>query len=153
MRFTLHLNGTVHSLEVEPDTPLLWVLREELGLVGAKYGCGTGDCGACTVLVAGQPRRSCLLRIARLGNAEVITIEGLTGPVASGVLRAWREIDNAECGYCQSGQILTAVALLSRVSEPSDQQIDLAFDGNICRCTAYLGIRRAVHYASTIIER
>ncbi|WP_239025158.1 (2Fe-2S)-binding protein [Rhodoligotrophos defluvii] len=153
MRFSIRVNGTVHRVEAEPDTPLLWILRDVLGLTGTKYGCGTGDCGACTVLVGSRPRRSCQLRIARLGHASIVTIEGISGAVADGVLKAWREADLSECGYCQSGQIITAIALLTTNVQPSDREIDQAFDGSICRCTAYLGIRRAVHHAANIIKR
>lgn len=152
MRFSLRVNGINYGVEVEPDTPLLWVLRDDLGLTGTKYGCGTGHCGTCTVLIGGQPHRACEVPISEISSG-VVTIEGVSGPVAEGVIRAWREIDLAECGYCQSGQIITAIALLTEIPWPSDRQIDLAFDGNLCRCAAYLAIRRAVHHAANIIKR
>ncbi len=152
MGISLKVNGRVHIVDAPPDTPLLWILRDELGLTGAKYGCGTGDCGSCMVLIAGQPHPSCQWRLSRVPRGGVVTIEGIEGPVAEAVRTAWRHIDLAECGYCQSGQIITAIALLSATPRPSDRQIDLAFNSTICRCACYLGIRRAVYYAADLIK-
>jgi isoquinoline 1-oxidoreductase subunit alpha len=152
MEFTLNVNGSSHTVEVDEDTPLLWVLRDNLGLTGTKFGCGIAQCGACTVFLDGQPLRSCTLPISRIGGAEVTTIEGLTGPEAKAVQAAWIETDVPQCGYCQSGQVMSAVALLKEVKRPSDQDIDLAMNGNICRCATYVRIRAAIHKAEQALE-
>ena len=145
---TLTVNGEPHAVEVPDDTPLLWVLREEIGLVGTKFGCGMGLCGACTVHMDGQPVRSCQTRIGDVGEAKVVTIEGVSGRVAEAVQGAWRRLDVVQCGYCQSGQIMSAIGLLSGNAKPTDADIDGAMDGNICRCGTYQRIRAAIHDAA-----
>jgi isoquinoline 1-oxidoreductase alpha subunit len=141
------LNGEIRDVDVDPETPLLWVLRDQLNLTGTKYGCGIGQCGACTVLVNGRPVRSCRLLIREAENFEVVTIEGLSTDASHRVQQAWIEEDVPQCGYCQSGQILTAVVLLRDHSNPTDAEIDEAMT-NICRCGTYPRIRRAVHVAA-----
>ena len=148
---TLDINGRAHVLDgIDPDTPLLWVLRDELRLVGAKYGCGIAQCGSCTVLLDGEPVRACVLPAAAAAGRRVRTIEGLAAP--DGTLhplqQAWMREDVAQCGYCQSGQLMTAVALLETNPAPTDADIDRALDGNLCRCGTYLRIRRAIHAAA-----
>ncbi len=146
----LHVNGRSHQVDVDGDTPLLWVLRDSLGLVGTKFGCGGGFCGACTVHVDGAATRSCTLPVATLGGRPVTTIEGLA-PADGGlhpVQRSWVEHDVAQCGYCQAGQIMTAAALLARTPNPSDEQIAAAMQGNLCRCGTYVRIREAVRRAA-----
>ena len=144
----LSVNGTAHELDVEPDTPLLWVLRDELGLLGTKFGCGIAQCGACTVHVDGRPRRSCVTPVSAVAG-EVTTIEALGTPAAPSALqRAWIEHQVAQCGYCQSGQIMSAAALLAEIPEPSDADIDRAMAGNLCRCGTYPRIRAAIHAAA-----
>jgi isoquinoline 1-oxidoreductase alpha subunit len=150
--FTLKVNGTVHEVDVEPDTPLLWVLRDELKLTGTKFGCGMAQCGACTAHLDGQPIRSCVTPIEAIGDGEVTTIEGISGPEAEAVQAAWQELAVPQCGYCQSGQIMTAVALLGEIPSPSDADIDGALVGNICRCATYQRIRAAVHAAARTLE-
>jgi isoquinoline 1-oxidoreductase subunit alpha len=150
---TLTVNGTEHALDdVDPATPLLWVLRDQLNLVGAKYGCGIGACGACTVLIDGDPVRSCSYNVAAAAEHRVTTIEGLAGADATlhPLQQAWIDLDVAQCGYCQAGQIMSAVALLARNKSPSDDDIDQALAGNLCRCGTYLRIRAAVHVAAQI---
>ncbi|MFT7132428.1 MAG: isoquinoline 1-oxidoreductase alpha subunit [Cyclobacteriaceae bacterium] len=141
------LNGEIREVDVDPETPLLWVLRDQLNLTGTKYGCGIGQCGACTVLVNGRPVRSCRLLIREAEQFEVVTIEGLSTDASHPVQQAWIEEDVPQCGYCQSGQILTAVVLLRDHSNPTDAEIDEAMT-NICRCGTYPRIRRAVHNAA-----
>jgi isoquinoline 1-oxidoreductase alpha subunit len=150
--YTLKVNGTVHEVDVEPDTPLLWVLRDELKLTGTKFGCGMAQCGACTAHLDGQPIRSCVTPIEAIGDGEVTTIEGMSGPEAEAVQAAWQELAVPQCGYCQSGQIMTAVALLGEIPSPSDADIDGALVGNICRCATYQRIRAAVHAAARTLE-
>ena len=150
--FTLKVNGTVHEVDVEPDTPLLWVLRDELKLTGTKFGCGMAQCGACTAHLDGQPIRACVTPIEAIGEGEVTTIEGISGPEAEAVQAAWQELAVPQCGYCQSGQIMTAVALLSEIPSPSDADIDGALVGNLCRCATYQRIRAAVHAAARTLE-
>lgn len=142
------VNGTSHDIDVDPDTPLLWVLRDELGLTGTKYGCGIAQCGACTVHVDGMAMRSCQIRIDTLDGAEITTIEGLSeaGPLHP-VQEAWIESQVAQCGYCQSGQIMQAASLLATDPNPSDETIDAAMSGNLCRCGTYPRIRSAVRLA------
>jgi isoquinoline 1-oxidoreductase subunit alpha len=152
MAFTLTVNGVAHAVDVADDTPLLWVLRDTLGLTGTKYGCGIAQCGACTVFLGGKPVRSCAVPIAAL-DGEVVTIEALRGRVAEAVQRAWVARDVPQCGYCQSGQVISAVALLREVPQPTDQDIDLAMSGNICRCAAYVRIRAAIKDAARSLER
>jgi isoquinoline 1-oxidoreductase alpha subunit len=145
----LTLNGERRELEVEPDKPLLWVLREDLGLVGTKYGCGVAACGACTVHVDGQAMRSCQIPVESVGKAKISTIEGMSkNAVGKKVQAAWMELDVAQCGYCQAGQIMSATALLSKTAKPTDAQIDEAMNGNICRCATYVRIRAAIKRAS-----
>ena len=146
MAMTLDVNGKPLSVKAAPDTPLLWVLRDELKLTGAKYGCGVAQCGACTVLVDGQPTRSCVTPIEGLAAAKISTIESLGG--AHPVQAAWVKHDVPQCGYCQSGQIMSAVALLNQTPKPSDADIDGAMDGNICRCGTYQRIRAAIKDAA-----
>jgi len=148
MHFSLTVNGTQHEVDVDPDTPLLWVLRDEIQLTGTKYGCGVAQCGACTIHVDGQPMRSCVYPISALGTGKVTTIEGLSGPVAEKVQAAWEELQVPQCGYCQSGQVMSAIALLNEVPKPSDDDIDGAMSGNICRCATYVRIRKAIHKAA-----
>ena len=145
---TLMVNGTSHNVEADPDTPLLWVLRDDLRLTGTKYGCGIAQCGACTVHVDGKPRRSCVTPISEVVNKRVTTIEGLSGPHAVAVKKAWVALDVPQCGYCQSGQVMTAVSLLRAIPRPTDAQIDAAMAGNVCRCATYVRIRAAIHEAA-----
>lgn len=152
MTIQLNVNGRSHSVDVDPSTPLLWVLRDEIGLTGTKFGCGIAQCGACTVFLDGQPLRSCSLPISEVGAKPVVTIEGLSGREAEAVQRAWVARDVPQCGYCQSGQVMSAVALLTAVKRPSDRDIDLAMNGNICRCATYVRIRAAIHEAAKSLE-
>jgi isoquinoline 1-oxidoreductase subunit alpha len=152
MTIQLNVNGRSHSVDVDPSTPLLWVLRDEIGLTGTKFGCGIAQCGACTVFLDGQPLRSCSLPISAVGARPVVTIEGLGGREAEAVQRAWVARDVPQCGYCQSGQVMSAVALLTAVKRPSDRDIDLAMNGNICRCATYVRIRAAIHDAAKSLE-
>jgi len=145
---TLHVNGRALQVPAEPDTPLLWVLRDELGLTGTKYGCGVAQCGSCTVHLDGQAVRSCVMPAAAVGDRQVTTIEGVAGKVARAVQEAWNRLDVVQCGYCQSGQIMSAVALLTEVPKPTDAQIDAAMTGNLCRCATYVRIRAAIHEAA-----
>jgi len=145
------LNGKTHQLDVDPEMPLLWVLRDEFGLTGTKYGCGIGICGACTVHIDGQPVRACMLRIGSVRGA-ITTIEGLGTPTAPHVVQqAWIDEQVAQCGYCQSGQIMTAAALLARNPSPSDEEINSAFGGNLCRCGTYPRIRDALRAAAAAL--
>jgi isoquinoline 1-oxidoreductase alpha subunit len=145
---TLRVNGKSHEIDVDPETPLLWVLRDNLGLMGTKYSCGIGECGACTVHVDGAPILSCQTSLKDVVGKEVITIEGLTGPLAEALHRAWVAGDVPQCGYCQPGQIMTAAALLAANSNPSDGDIDAAMSGILCRCGTYQHIRAAIHRAA-----
>jgi isoquinoline 1-oxidoreductase alpha subunit len=142
------INGTVHDVNVPGDMPLLWVLRDVVGLTGTKFGCGVAQCGACTVLVGEEATRSCILPASAVGDKPVTTIEGLSADGSHPVQRAWVEEDVVQCGYCQSGQILAAVALLRANPKPADADIDAALSGNICRCGTYQRIRAAVHRAA-----
>lgn len=146
------LNGKKQSVAVESDMPLLWVIRDTIGLTGTKFGCGQALCGACTVLLNGSPTRSCQTQIADVAGAEVTTIEGVSGKEADAVKRAWIDLDVPQCGYCQSGQIVAATALLRDNKKPSDEDIDGAMSGNLCRCSTYPRIRAAVHQASKTLE-
>jgi isoquinoline 1-oxidoreductase subunit alpha len=152
MPMTLTVNGEKHTLDIDGDTPLLWAIRDEIGLTGTKFGCGVAQCGACTVFVNGNPTRSCVTPIAAIDGAEIVTIEGLSGKEAHAVQTAWNAHDVPQCGYCQSGQIMTAVALLSEIPKPSDQDINLAMNGNLCRCATYVRIRAAIHDAAKRME-
>ena len=151
-QYTLHVNGQAHTVDVTPETPLLWVLRDSLGLVGTKYGCGIGQCAACTVHLDGTPAHSCQLPIANVKGAEVTTIEGLDPAGRHPLQQAWCELDVPQCGYCQAGQIMAAAALLKRAPRPTDADIDRAMTGNLCRCASYVriraGIKRAAELAS-----
>ncbi|MER2269351.1 (2Fe-2S)-binding protein [Methylobacterium oxalidis] len=144
----LTVNGTAHEVDADPETPLLWVLRDHLDKTGTKYGCGIAQCGACTVHLDGQPVRSCQTRIGDIGEGKVTTIEGVSGRVAEAVQTAWRKLDVVQCGYCQSGQIMSAIGLLTDNPKPSDTDIAGAMDGNICRCGTYQRIRAAIHEAA-----
>jgi len=147
-KLTLHVNGEDREVEVAPEMPLLWVLRDGLGMTGTKFGCGAGLCGACTVHVDGQAVRSCQTPVSALGGRQVTTIEGLSPDSSHPVQRAWIEEGVPQCGYCQSGQIMSAAALLARTPRPSDAEIEAGMRGNICRCGTYQRIRRAVHRAA-----
>lgn len=146
--FTLHVNGKKHEVEVNPGTPLLWVLRDHLGLVGTKYGCGIGQCGSCTIHLDGNAVRSCSTPVEAAGSQKIITIEGLSKKGNHPVQEAWNEEDVPQCGYCQTGQIMNAVALLENNPNPTGEEIDQAMAGNICRCGTYLRIRKAIHTAA-----
>ena len=145
---TLIVNGKKFKIEVAPDTPLLWVLRDHLGLTGTKYSCGIAECGNCTVLIDGEPELSCVTDVGDVQGSEITTIEGLNGTAAELVQKAWIEEDVPQCGFCQSGQILTATALLTENPHPSDDEINEAMSGVLCRCGSYLGIKRAIHKAA-----
>ncbi len=149
MKFSLQVNGRTHDVDVDADTPLLWVLRDEIDLKGTKFGCGVGLCGACTVHLNGAPVRSCSLPVSGIGNGAITTIEGIgDAPVGARLQKAWIDIDVVQCGYCQAGQIMSAAALLARTPAPSDEDIDAAMNGNICRCGTYLRIRKAIKEAA-----
>jgi isoquinoline 1-oxidoreductase alpha subunit len=152
MAYTFTVNGESRTVDVDGETPLLWVLRDELGLTGTKYGCGVAQCGACTVHVDGQPRRSCAAPVSSVDGSAVTTIEGLSGKAAEAVQSAWVSLSVPQCGYCQSGQIMSAVALLGEIPDPSDADIDNAMNGNICRCCTYVRIRAAIHGAAQKIK-
>jgi len=145
---TFTINGASQTVDVDSDVPLLWVLRDELTLTGTKYGCGVAQCGACTVHVDGRAVRACVMPAASLPGREVVTIEGVSGKVAQAVQTAWRKLDVAQCGYCQSGQIMSAIALLTEIPRPSDADIDAGMSGNVCRCATYVRIRAAIHEAA-----
>jgi isoquinoline 1-oxidoreductase subunit alpha len=147
---TLDINGTSHDVDVPLGMPLLWVLRDVIGLTGTKFGCGIAQCGACTVHLDGQPVRSCVLPVENVGHSAVTTIEAIGGTeVGKTVQKAWLDVDVVQCGYCQSGQVMSAVALLKRMPKPTDDDIDLAMSGNICRCATYPRIRAAIKQAAT----
>jgi aerobic-type carbon monoxide dehydrogenase small subunit (CoxS/CutS family) len=144
----LNINGKTRRVDVAPDVPLLWVLRDSLGLTGTKYGCGVAQCGACTVHLDGEAVRSCITPVSAVTGKKVVTIEGLSADGSHAVQRAWVEAQVPQCGYCQSGQIMQAAALLRRTSKPTDADIDQAMAGNICRCATYQRIRQAIHSAA-----
>ena len=152
MAISLTINGAPVTLDVDPDMPLLWALRDELQLTGTKYGCGIAQCGACTVMLDGFATRSCVTPVGSLEGAEVSTIEALDGPEAAAVQAAWVDINVPQCGYCQSGQVVAATALLRDVPKPTDDDIDGAMSGNLCRCATYARIRQAVRRASDSLE-
>ena len=146
--FTLNINGTTREVDVDPNTPMLWVLRENLNLVGTKYGCGISQCGSCTIHLDGVAVRACMVTVAMVGNQEITTIEGLSENGNHPVQKAWLEVDVPQCGYCQAGQIMTAAALLDKNPDPSDREIEMAMNGNICRCGTYVRIKKAVKLAA-----
>lgn len=152
MAHTIKVNGRDRTLDVDGDMPLLWAIRDVIGLTGTKYGCGIAQCGACTVHVDGSPTRSCRMTVADAEGAEVVTIEGLKGGVAETVQAVWADLDVPQCGYCQSGQVMAAAALLAENSKPTDDDIDAALWGNLCRCATYQRIRAGVHEAARRLE-
>ncbi len=150
---TLNLNGVKHDLDVDPAMPLLWAIRDAAGLTGTKFGCGRALCGACTVYLDGKPIRSCVTPVGQVGGKAVTTIEGLDSKAALAVQTAWEELDVVQCGYCQSGQIMAAAALLTDNSAPTDADIDAAMSGNLCRCATYVRIRAAIKHAARAIAK
>lgn len=150
MQVELDVNGKSMAVDVDPTTPLLWVLRESLGLTGTKYGCGLAQCGACTVHVDGHAARSCVLPVSAAAGKRITTIEGFQGPSAEALARAWIELEVPQCGYCQCGQLLSAGVLLARNSAPTDADIDACMAGNVCRCATYVRIRSAIHRAAEL---
>jgi len=152
MNFTLTVNGERRSVDLDPDTPLLWAIRDHLALTGTKFGCGMAMCGACTVHLDGKAVRSCVTPIADVGDQQITTIEGLASREGRAIQSAWRELDVVQCGYCQSGQIMQASVLLRDTPRPSDEDIDAAMSGNVCRCATYHRIRAAIHRAADILE-
>lgn len=147
-KFRIHVNGKKHEIEASPDTPVLWVLRDQLGLVGTKFGCGIAQCGACTIHVDGQAMRSCSMQLRHVRDAKLTTIEGLDKEAKHPLQEAWREHDVPQCGYCQAGQIMSAASLLKENPNPSDEDIDDAMYGNLCRCGTYLRIKKAIKTAA-----
>jgi isoquinoline 1-oxidoreductase subunit alpha len=150
MAFTITINGGSHIVDVDGDTPLLWILRDVLGMTGTKFGCGVALCGACTVLVDGVPARSCVTPVAAIGDKRVNTIEALgQTPNGKALQQAWLDLDVVQCGYCQSGQLMSAAALLAKTPKPTDKDIDATMSGNVCRCGTYQRIRAAIHKAAS----
>ncbi|MEW7291752.1 (2Fe-2S)-binding protein [Aquimarina sp. 2304DJ70-9] len=147
--YNLKINGQSHDIEADQDTPLLWVLRDHLNMVGTKFGCGIGQCGACTIHVDGSATRSCLLQVSMVGDMEIITIEGISEDASHPVQQAWKEVDVPQCGYCQAGQIMSATAFLNQNAKPSKSEIRDAMSGNICRCASYNRIEKAVEVAAS----
>ena len=148
MSHVFEVNGQRRTVDVDPTTPLLWVLRETLHLTGTKYGCGAAQCGACTVHVDGRAVRSCVMPVAAAAGAKITTIEGLVGPIGEALKEAWIELDVPQCGYCQTGQIMSAAVLLKDKDDPTDADIDVGMSGNVCRCATYVRIRSAIHKAA-----
>jgi isoquinoline 1-oxidoreductase subunit alpha len=151
MTTTLRVNGKAQTVAASPDTPLLWVLRGDLQMTGTKFGCGMALCGACTVQIDGQPTRSCVTPLSAVGTRSVTTIDGLQGPEITALRQAWTELDVVQCGYCQSGQLVSATALLKATPKPTDAEIDAAMDGNLCRCGTYPRIRAGIHRAAVLL--
>jgi isoquinoline 1-oxidoreductase alpha subunit len=149
---TLTINGAAREVDADPDMPLLWAIRDRLNLTGTKYGCGKALCGACTVHIDGEPIRSCQTAVADVAGRKVTTIEGVAGKAADAVRTAWQKIDVVQCGYCQSGQIMSAIALVASNQNPTDADIDAAMDGNVCRCATYVRIRAAIHEAAALVR-
>jgi isoquinoline 1-oxidoreductase alpha subunit len=152
MATIIKVNGVNRTVDVDNDTPLLWVLRDVLGMTGTKFGCGVAQCGACTVFLDGKPLRSCSIPIAALDKGEITTIEGVSGREAAAVQKSWISNEVPQCGYCQSGQVMSAIALLKEIKKPTDRDIDLAMNGNICRCGTYVRIRAAIHEAARALS-
>jgi len=150
MAYKLTINGKSHSVDVPADMPLLWVIRDVVGLKGTKFGCGIGQCGACTVHVRGKAVRSCQTQVQAAADAPITTLEGLSADGSHPVQIAWQDVDVPQCGYCQAGQMMSAAALLATIAKPSDADIDRAMNGNICRCGTYLRIREAIHKAASL---
>jgi aerobic-type carbon monoxide dehydrogenase small subunit (CoxS/CutS family) len=151
-QFSLNVNGESRTVDVAPETPLLWVLRDHLDLVGTKFGCGIGQCGACTVHLDGSPGRACLTPVSAAAGMKVVTIEGLSADGSHPLQKAWCELDVAQCGYCQAGQIMSAAALLNQTPRPTDSDIDSAMWGNLCRCATYTRIRAGIHRAAELAD-
>jgi isoquinoline 1-oxidoreductase subunit alpha len=149
--FKLNVNGKEHAVDVDAQMPLLWVIRDFVGLKGTKFGCGISQCGACTVHLDGTPIRSCMTAVSQAVGKKITTIEGAEGNIAEAVQKAWIELQVPQCGYCQSGQVMSAVALLKNNKKPSDSDIDAAMQGNLCRCGTYMRIRQAIHRAAEMI--
>jgi isoquinoline 1-oxidoreductase subunit alpha len=145
---SLNVNGESHQLDVSPEMPLLWAIRDKLNLTGTKFGCGHAMCGACVVHLDGEAARSCSIMVGEAAGKRITTIEGISGPVAEAVTDAWQNLDVVQCGYCQSGQIMSAIVLLNENKNPTDEDINLGMEGNICRCGTYVRIRRAIHQAA-----
>lgn len=152
MAISTKINGKDVTFTSDPDTPLLWAIRDELQLTGTKFGCGVAQCGACTVFVDGFPQRSCVTPIELTEGSEITTIEAIDSKEARAIQQAWQELDVAQCGYCQSGQIMSATSLLGETPKPTDQDINDAMNGNVCRCATYARIRKAIHRAAEILE-
>jgi isoquinoline 1-oxidoreductase alpha subunit len=152
-KYTLSVNGKSMSVEADADMPVLWVLRDHLNILGPKFGCGMAQCGACTVHLNGNAVRSCMLPVSSVANSKIVTIEGLSANGTHPVQQAWEELDVAQCGYCQAGQIMSASALLKRNANPTDKDIDEAMAGNICRCGTYVRIRKAIHLAAKKVKK
>lgn len=152
MKISMHVNGDVRELEVDGQTPLLWVLRDELNMTGTKYGCGKAQCGACTVHLNGNAVRSCVTPVSAVTNSKVNTIEGMDNKTAAAVMKAWEDLDVPQCGFCQSGQIMSAVDLLTKKPNPTDEDIDAGMAGNLCRCATYVRIRQAIKNAAAELE-
>ena len=152
MAFTLKINGAMHELEVDPSTPLLWVLRDHLGMTGTKFGCGIAQCGACTVHLDGMPMRSCQLPVQRAVGVEITTIEGLSADSSHPLQKAWVEMNVPQCGYCQAGMLMAATALLKKIPNPTDADID-AYVNNICRCGTYPRVRAAIHKVAASVTK